>query len=232
MGWILETNEAMNRAMEGMGGKIVRRYRIFEKELDGRPGADEARGLEHGRGPGRVGSPEHPPLPLHCDLDVRRPQSQRGARARPRARRAARCGRSSSARRLLLALPLPRGPVAVAAGGLTASAVLVALARALRAAPAGARSAARRRRSCAARSWARARSWWTCTCSADSSGLRLRTRLEPFARQQVVRERRVDVRQLLRAARCRPSSRRSCATRPGPGSRTAGRASPGTGPGS
>ena len=23
MGWILETNEAMNRAMEGMGGKIV-----------------------------------------------------------------------------------------------------------------------------------------------------------------------------------------------------------------
>ena len=35
MGWILETNEAMNRAMEGMGGRIVRRYRIFEKELDG-----------------------------------------------------------------------------------------------------------------------------------------------------------------------------------------------------
>ena len=34
MGWILETNEAMNRAMEGMGGKIVRRYRIFEQELE------------------------------------------------------------------------------------------------------------------------------------------------------------------------------------------------------
>ena len=34
MGWILETNDAMNRAMEGMGGKIVKRYRIFEKELD------------------------------------------------------------------------------------------------------------------------------------------------------------------------------------------------------
>ena len=33
MGWILETNDAMNRAMEGMGGKIVRRYRIFEQEL-------------------------------------------------------------------------------------------------------------------------------------------------------------------------------------------------------
>jgi GNAT superfamily N-acetyltransferase len=32
-GWILETNEAMNRAMEGMGGRIVKRYRIFEKAL-------------------------------------------------------------------------------------------------------------------------------------------------------------------------------------------------------
>jgi GNAT superfamily N-acetyltransferase len=35
MGWILETNEAMNRAMEGMGGKIVKRYRIFQKPLAG-----------------------------------------------------------------------------------------------------------------------------------------------------------------------------------------------------
>ena len=34
MGWILETNEPMNRAMEGMGGKIVRRYRLYEKLLD------------------------------------------------------------------------------------------------------------------------------------------------------------------------------------------------------
>jgi len=34
MGWILETNEAMNRAMEGMGGKVVKRYRIYERALD------------------------------------------------------------------------------------------------------------------------------------------------------------------------------------------------------
>jgi GNAT superfamily N-acetyltransferase len=34
MGWILETNEPMNRAMEGMGGRVVKRYRIFEKALD------------------------------------------------------------------------------------------------------------------------------------------------------------------------------------------------------
>jgi len=33
MGWILESNKGMNRAMEGMGGKIVRRYRFYEKEL-------------------------------------------------------------------------------------------------------------------------------------------------------------------------------------------------------
>jgi GNAT superfamily N-acetyltransferase len=33
MGWILETNKAMNRAMEGMGGRIVSRYRLYEKEL-------------------------------------------------------------------------------------------------------------------------------------------------------------------------------------------------------
>jgi GNAT superfamily N-acetyltransferase len=33
MGWILETNKPMNRAMEGMGGRIVQRYRIYEKDL-------------------------------------------------------------------------------------------------------------------------------------------------------------------------------------------------------
>ena len=38
MGWILETNTAMNRAMEGMGGTIARRYRMYERELAGAPG--------------------------------------------------------------------------------------------------------------------------------------------------------------------------------------------------
>jgi GNAT superfamily N-acetyltransferase len=33
MGWILETNKPMNRAMEGMGGKIKRRYRMYERAL-------------------------------------------------------------------------------------------------------------------------------------------------------------------------------------------------------
>jgi hypothetical protein len=33
MGWILETNTPMNRAMEGMGGTIVKRYRMYERPL-------------------------------------------------------------------------------------------------------------------------------------------------------------------------------------------------------
>lgn len=33
MGWILETNHNMNRAMEAMGGRVVRRYRVFERSL-------------------------------------------------------------------------------------------------------------------------------------------------------------------------------------------------------
>jgi hypothetical protein len=38
MGWILETNSSMNRAMEGMGGEVVRRYRLYERLLDDRGG--------------------------------------------------------------------------------------------------------------------------------------------------------------------------------------------------
>jgi GNAT superfamily N-acetyltransferase len=33
MGWILETNTSMNRGMEAMGGRIVKRYRVYEREL-------------------------------------------------------------------------------------------------------------------------------------------------------------------------------------------------------
>ncbi|HSR93773.1 MAG TPA: hypothetical protein VLK56_02820 [Solirubrobacterales bacterium] len=34
-GWILETNEAMNRGLEAMSAEIVKRYRIYGKALDG-----------------------------------------------------------------------------------------------------------------------------------------------------------------------------------------------------
>jgi hypothetical protein len=35
MGWILEDNKNMNRAMEAMGGTVVRRFRLYERVLDG-----------------------------------------------------------------------------------------------------------------------------------------------------------------------------------------------------
>jgi GNAT superfamily N-acetyltransferase len=43
MGWILETNTAMNRGMEAMGGRVVKRYRVYERLL-GPGGADAASG--------------------------------------------------------------------------------------------------------------------------------------------------------------------------------------------
>ena len=36
MGWILETNRAMNRGMEAMHGRVVKRYRVFGRDLAGR----------------------------------------------------------------------------------------------------------------------------------------------------------------------------------------------------
>jgi GNAT superfamily N-acetyltransferase len=33
-GWILETNEPMNRAMEALTGRIVKRYRVYERLLE------------------------------------------------------------------------------------------------------------------------------------------------------------------------------------------------------
>jgi GNAT superfamily N-acetyltransferase len=39
MGWILETNTAMNRGMEAMGGKVVKRYRVYERVF-GAPSAE------------------------------------------------------------------------------------------------------------------------------------------------------------------------------------------------
>src|SRR5205807_8193286 len=42
MGWILESNKSMNRAMEGMGGEIVRTYRVYEKMLPTGQGAAPA----------------------------------------------------------------------------------------------------------------------------------------------------------------------------------------------
>jgi len=37
MGWILETNRAMNRGMEAMHGRVVKRYRVYRRELAANP---------------------------------------------------------------------------------------------------------------------------------------------------------------------------------------------------
>jgi GNAT superfamily N-acetyltransferase len=34
MGWILETNKAMNRGMEAMGGRVVKKYRMYERVFE------------------------------------------------------------------------------------------------------------------------------------------------------------------------------------------------------
>ncbi len=36
-GWILETNHSMNRGLEAMGGRIVKRYRVYEQPLTEAP---------------------------------------------------------------------------------------------------------------------------------------------------------------------------------------------------
>jgi GNAT superfamily N-acetyltransferase len=34
MGWILETNQSMNHAMEALGGRVVKRFRVYERQLN------------------------------------------------------------------------------------------------------------------------------------------------------------------------------------------------------
>lgn len=36
-GWILETNKGMNRGLEAMNGRIVKRYRVYERRFDATP---------------------------------------------------------------------------------------------------------------------------------------------------------------------------------------------------
>jgi len=45
-GWILETNDPMNRAMEALGGDIVKRYRIYERPVEAGPTVSPSLGYE------------------------------------------------------------------------------------------------------------------------------------------------------------------------------------------
>ena len=35
LGWVLENNDTMNHALERAGGRISRRYRVYERTLEG-----------------------------------------------------------------------------------------------------------------------------------------------------------------------------------------------------
>jgi GNAT superfamily N-acetyltransferase len=52
MGWILESNDAMNRGMEGMGAELIKRYRVYERVLEGsgRPDAGSSRAGSRAQG--------------------------------------------------------------------------------------------------------------------------------------------------------------------------------------
>ena len=102
---------------------------LREGARGGRSEADAARGLEHGRGPRR----DRPQLPLHCAARCPPIRAPTGASSHaPVPGRAAGRARSSSAAGCCSRCRCRAARVAVAAGGLTAGAVLVTLVRALR----------------------------------------------------------------------------------------------------
>src|SRR3954454_8172482 len=55
MGWILETNTAMNRGMEAMGAGVVKRSRIYERPLPGAAAPDSALAAAAERQPAGTG---------------------------------------------------------------------------------------------------------------------------------------------------------------------------------
>ncbi len=101
MGWILETNKAMNRGMEAMNGRIVKRYRLYEKPLDGGP---SERGVDsHGSMSDAAHDPIEPDegevrhLPVPSSVPEARPIERaacgRRAAGLPDVPPGARCGR-------------------------------------------------------------------------------------------------------------------------------------------
>ena len=171
MGWILETNEAMNRAMEGMGGKIVKRYRIFEKELEAARESRAATRPRLGRRSRAWRSDDGdcrkpPPLPLDsASMSAASPNGELKHAPVPVARPVR---RSSRAAGCCSRCRCPGGPVAV--GGWRHGRRRGGCARCARSAatPTGAGRPHAAGESCAARSSERARSSSTCTCWAGS----------------------------------------------------------------
>jgi GNAT superfamily N-acetyltransferase len=62
MGWILETNRSMNRGMEAMGGHIVKRFRVYERQL-----VDDARDRHATVAAGDAATPPQSTVALESD---------------------------------------------------------------------------------------------------------------------------------------------------------------------
>jgi len=62
MGWILETNRSMNRGMEAMGGHIVKRFRVYERQL-----VDDARHRHATVAAGDAATPPQSTVALESD---------------------------------------------------------------------------------------------------------------------------------------------------------------------
>ena len=109
MGWILETNGPMNRAMEGMGGTVVKRYRIYERAAAGLikahvPGFTLAADAVATHALARVGPGEREfdvdgEVLAEEDAAAGRRAAGPGARALPGARLARSCAARSAPRR-------------------------------------------------------------------------------------------------------------------------------------
>ena len=85
MGWILETNKAMNRGMEAMGGRIVKRYRVYERRCS------------------RAGATRRAPPPARREHRRGAAASSRSAASEPRS------STPSPVRRARAVQPWPRG---------------------------------------------------------------------------------------------------------------------------
>ena len=81
MGWILEVNEPMNRAMEGMGGKVTKRYGSTSCRC--RPPSTGAPQTARSRGRLRRGPPiDWPPMPEEVVLEAQAVEEPRRGRRR------------------------------------------------------------------------------------------------------------------------------------------------------
>ena len=172
MGWILETNTPMNRGMEAMGGRVVKRYRVYERLLSSgrrRPlhfaEVSEPSTTPRGedaldpRGPrARCGTPRRCDRRCSCSTPADRRAAQRALRSALRLRP----GRSPLPRR---SRPAGSSPARRSSVSRTAARPIAALVRGCEA-PAARGGGRRRGPRAAADRRQLARCWWTCTCSA------------------------------------------------------------------